>query len=229
MTADARPPAAAADVPSADRRRWLGRAAAAALGGAMLGLTGCAALRQIGVDVVTYGAWPERRPPGRYAFDRLPSQAAGGPEREALEAAAAEALQRVGFAPATSAAQADVLVQLDGRRGRILSPFADPHPWPRPIRRAPPPPDRRAHGGATVGIGVGIGAGFGMVEVETWERQQLQLLLVDRASRERLVEIQITHDARHSSPDLLPWLFDAGLQGFPALPPGARRVTVQLP
>ena len=48
-------------------------------------------------------------------------------------------------------------------------------------------------------------------------------------SRERLVEIRIEHEARHTSPDLLPLMFEAGLQGFPDLPPGTRRVTIQLP
>ena len=73
----------------------------------------------------------------------------------------------------------------------------------------------------------GFGAGFGWQDVH--ERQQLLMLLVDRASRERLVEIRIEHEARHTSPDLLPLMFEAGLQGFPDLPSGTRRVTIQLP
>jgi hypothetical protein len=212
-----------------DRRRW--GQGLLALGAAVLLLPGCAALRQIGVDVVTYGAWPDKRSPGRYAIDRLPSQAAGGPERDQLEAAAAEALQQVGFRPAAGVAQADVLVQIDGRRSRIVSPYADPW-WPgfRGGMRAAPPPDRRIHGSVGVGVGVGMGVGIGFGwDAETFERQQVQLLLVDRASRDRLVELQIVHEARYSGPELLPLLFQAGLQGFPALPAGPRRVTVQLP
>lgn len=211
-----------------DRRRW--GQGLLALGAAALLLPGCAALRQIGVDVVTYGTWPDKRPPGRYAIDRLPSQVAGGPEREQLEAAAAEALQQAGFRPAASAAQADVLVQLDWRRSRIVSPYADPW-WPGfrgGVRAAPPPPGRRIHGSVGVGVGMGVGIGFGW-EAETFDRQQVQLLLIDRASRDRLVELQIVHEARYSGPELLPLLFQAGLQGFPALPAGPRRVTVQLP
>ncbi len=55
------------------------------------------------------------------------------------------------------------------------------------------------------------------------------LLLVDRASRERLLEMP--HRARGAllGPEYLPLLFGRGLQGFPDLPAGARRVTVQLP
>lgn len=198
----------------ADRRRWaLGLAAmpVAAL------LPGCAAFKQIGVEVVTFGAWPDQRPPGRYAFDRLPSQVAGSPEQVQLEAAAAQALERAGFAAAGSTAKADVLVQLGWGRSRVLSPFADPYPW-----------------GGRVGIGIGMrrgGVGFGgsFGEPATYDRQQVQMLFTDRASRDRLVEIRVQHEARYSSADFLPLLFDAGLSGFPDLKAGTRHVTVQLP
>lgn len=221
------------DVFRTDRRRWaLGLTAMAAAAW----LPGCAALKQIGVDVVTFGAWPQKRPPGRYAFDRLPSQAAGSPEQVQLEAAAAQALQRIGFVAAERPAQADVLVQLGWSRARVLSPFADAGPWgPRSVLE-PPPPDRRAH--ATVGVGVGIGigmrrGGFGIGgtfgESATYDRQQVQMLFIDRSRRENLVEIRVQHEARYSSTDYLPLLFDAGLSGFPDLQAGTRQVTVQLP
>jgi hypothetical protein len=191
-------------------------------------LPGCALLKQSVVDVASFGAWPSGRRAGAYAFDRLPSQQADPAAQQRLEQAAAQALERVGFVAAATPAQADVLVQLDSRFSRVLSPFADPWPGPfAPVRRAPPPPDRRIHGSVVIGSGVGFGAGFGWQDVH--ERQQLLMLLVDRASRERLVEIRIEHEARHTSPDLLPLMFEAGLQGFPDLPPGTRRVTIQLP
>jgi hypothetical protein len=217
-----------------DRRRWgLGLTAATA----MALLPGCAALKQIGVDVVTFGAWPEKRPPGRYAFDRLPSQNTGSPEQLQLEAAAAQALQRVGFVAADSAARADVLVQTGWGRSRVLSPFADPAPWwPSRGGGAPLPPDRRAHASVGVGVGVGIGGGRGgfgfggsFGEPATFDRQQVQLLFIDRSRRENLVEIRVQHEARYSSADYLPLLFDAGLSGFPDLKAGTRQVTVQLP
>ncbi|WP_310462476.1 hypothetical protein [Sphaerotilus sp.] len=220
------------DVFRTDRRRWaLGLTAMAAAAW----LPGCAAFKQIGVDVVTFGAWPDKRPPGRYAFDRLPSQNAGSPEQVQLEAAAAQALQRVGFVAADSAARADVLVQLGWGRSQVLSPFADP--WPgRPLRSGAvaPPPDRRAH--ASVGVGVGFGFGRGGIgiggtfgEPQTYDRQQAQLLFIDRVSRDKLVEIQVQHEGRYSSADFLPLLFDAGLSGFPGLQAGTRHITVQLP
>lgn len=217
-----------------DRRRWgLGLAAVTAL----VLLPGCAAFKQISVEVVTFGAWPEKRPPGRYAFDRLPSQNAGSPEQVQLEAAAAQALQRVGFVAADSAARADVLVQTGWGRSRVLSPFAEPAPWwPARGGGAPLPPDRRAHASVGVGVGVGVGSGRGGIgfggsfgEPSTYDRQQAQLLFIDRASRDKLVEIQVQHEARYSSADYLPLLFDAGLSGFPDLTAGTRHVTVQLP
>jgi hypothetical protein len=225
------------DVFHTDRRRWaLGLTAVAAAAW----LPGCAALQQIGVDVATFGAWPNKRLPGRYAFDRLPSQNADNPEQLQLEAAAAQALQRVGFTAAETPARADVLVQLGWSRSRVLSPFADSSPWgtrtPLEPFPASPPPDRRAHAAVGVGIGVGIGmrrGGFGIGgtfgEPTAYDRQQVQMLLIDRASRDKLVEIRVRHEARYSSADYLPLLFDAGLSGFPALPPGTRQVTVQLP
>lgn len=217
-----------------DRRRWgLGLVVATAV--ALL--PGCAAFKQISVDVVTFGAWPDKRPPGRYAFDRLPSQNAGSPEQAQLEDAAAQALQRVGFVAAESAARADVLVQTGWGRSRVLSPFADPAPWwPSRGSGAPLPPDRRAHASVGVGVGVGIGGGRGgfgfggsFGEPATFDRQQAQLLFIDRASRDKLVEIRVQHEARYSSADYLPLLFDAGLSGFPDLKAGTRQVTVQLP
>lgn len=215
-----------------DRRRWgLGLLAS----GAVLALPGCAAFKQIGVDVVTFGAWPDKRPPGRYAFDRLPSQAADSATQAQLEAAAAQALQRAGFAAADSVARADVLVQLGWGLSRVASPFADP--WPgRSMRGGPvaPMPDRRAHASVGVGIGVGVGRGsfgFGSVwgEPQTHDRQQAQMLFIDRASRDKLVEVQVVHEGRYSSADFLPLLFDAGLSGFPDLKAGTRHVTVSLP
>lgn len=215
------------------RRRWM--LGLAALPAVVL-LPGCAALRQIGVDVVTFGTWPSKRAPGRYAFDRLPSQNPASPEQMQLEAAAAQALQRVGFSAAESPARADVLVQLGWSRSRVLSPFADSSPWGTRTPLDPPPPDRRAHAAVGVGVGIGLGTRRGGIgiggsfgEPATYERQQVQMLLVDRASRDKLVEIRVQHEARYSSADYLPLLFDAGLSGFPDLPPGTRQVTVQLP
>ncbi len=193
---------------------------AATLGAAAsLGLSGCAALSSISVTVRTFGTWPDGRPAGRYAFDRLPSQEASPESRAALEAAASNALERVGFTAAPDADSADVLVQFGARQAQLIT------PQPR----------------VTFGIGIGTpisrhgGVGFGL-NTYPWyadrvrELREMGLLLIDRPSRKVLVEIQTRHESRFGGgDDVLAALFDAALDGFPDLQAGERVVTVALP
>lgn len=37
-------------------------------------LTGCASIRDVNSDVTIYSQWPANQLPGRYVFERLPSQ-----------------------------------------------------------------------------------------------------------------------------------------------------------
>ncbi|MDH5541307.1 MAG: DUF4136 domain-containing protein, partial [Rhizobacter sp.] len=97
-------------------RRVLLQSLAAGLALALLG--GCASLNTVRSEVVTYGAWPAERKPGRYAFERLPSQQANAVRQAELEAAAARALAAAGFTAAPDAAQADVIVQIGARISR---------------------------------------------------------------------------------------------------------------
>lgn len=200
----------------AGRRRLLRAAVAAS---AVWWLAGCAAIDQVSVDVTTFGAWPQGRAPGRYAFERLPSQAQAGAAQDQLEAAAGAALERVGFSRAADAAQADVLVQFGARQGKVVD----------------PPPMF----GWGIGLGFPIGGrssmGFGMHTGSGWygdrvrDYRELGLLLLDRASHRVLVEVQARHESRYGGDDLSEALFDAALSGFPDLPAGERRVTVPLP
>ena len=58
-------------------------------------LPGCAALNTLSCEVATYGDWPAERKPGRYAFERLPSQKAGeAAKRQDLELVLDEGLRR---------------------------------------------------------------------------------------------------------------------------------------
>jgi hypothetical protein len=103
------------------------------LAGAAAALPGCAALNTLSCEVATYGDWPAERKPGRYAFERLPSQKAGdaAKRQDLLEAAAAKALDQAGFAAAGDASQADVIAQVGARLTRIeISPWDDPFWWP---------------------------------------------------------------------------------------------------
>jgi hypothetical protein len=191
----------------------------AVAGAALLGLPGCAAWRQVSLDVATFGEWPQGRRPGSFALDRLPSQNKDSAERTQLEAQAAEALVRAGFHLAGSAAAADVLAQLVWRESRVLDPWYD-DPWIAAPRWR---------------LGVGYGArpwgAWGMWGPADLARdqQELGLLLLDRASRQPLVEVRVRHEGRLSVDTVRPLMLDAALQGFPQLQAGERRVTVSLP
>lgn len=200
----------------AGRRRLLRAAAAAS---ALWWLAGCAALDQVSVDVTTYGAWPQGRAPGRYAFERLPSQAQAGAVQDQLEAAAGAALERVGFSRAADPTQADVLVQFGARQGKVID----------------PPPMFSWGFGVGMPLGHRSRFGWGMHTGPGWyadrvrDYRELGLLLLDRTSHQVLVEVQARHESRYVSDDLPEALFDAALSGFPDLPAGERRVTVPLP
>ncbi len=200
--------------------RWLLALAALLLGAAV---AGCAALSQITVDVARFGSWPAERAPGRYAFERLPSQRQRSEPQQRLEAAARAALERAGFQPAADAASADVLVQLGLREGRVLDPWADFY-WggrlgvwrgPGPVGWRRPP-------------GWGGSVGFGWPSDATNQVRELGLLLRDRASREPLIEAHVRHEARVLGDESLPALLDAALLGFPAWVAGEQRVQVPL-
>lgn len=219
------PPRDAAD--AVGRRglaRWLGGAALAlALGGS---LGGCASMNQITVEVASFGTWPAGRAPGRYAIERLPSQAAGSVAQLKLEAAARGALARAGFQPASSVAEADVVATLGAREGRVLDPWADFN-WGWRVGSwrgfGPVGPIGMRHSG---GFGWSIGGAWPMDA--TRDVREVALLLVDRASRQPLIESHVRYEARVVGESLLPALYEAALQGFPNLPTGERQVTVSL-
>lgn len=203
----------------AERRRGLQRGLLA-IGAAALSLwlAGCASISQVNVDVATFGTWPQGRPPGSYAFERLPSQDQAGAAQQRLETAAGAALERVGFTHAADATKADVLVQFGARQGKVVD---------------PPPPFQFGFGiGSSFGrrssLGLGMYTGSGWYGDRVRDFRELGLLLLDRSSHKVLVEIQARHESRYSGDNLLDALFDAALQGFPDLPAGERTVTVPL-
>ncbi|MCB1982973.1 MAG: DUF4136 domain-containing protein, partial [Rhodoferax sp.] len=91
------------------RRTMLAAAMAAALAATLL--AGCAALNTMPAEISTWGDWPADRKPGRYAFDRLPSQAAQPEAAARLEDAARAALEAAGCRAAAAGDKPDVLVQ----------------------------------------------------------------------------------------------------------------------
>ena len=57
---------------------------------------------------------------------------------------------------------------------------------------------------------------------------KVALQLLDRATRQPLIEAHVRFEARIVDDSVLPALYEAALQGFPNLPAGERRVTVSL-
>jgi len=219
--------------PADPRRRRLGAALIAAGSLAALGgLAGCASMNQITVDVASFGQWPAGRAPGRYAIERLLSQQQGSIEQLRLEAAARAALERAGFQPAASPAVADVLVQVGAREGRLVDPWSDFNwGWRVGGWRGFGPP------GPRFGVGVGVGGGFGGGGWSIGGRwpsdyardyREVALQLLDRATRQPLIEAHVRYESRYVDDGVLPALYEAALQGFPNLPAGERRVTVSL-
>jgi len=185
-------------------------------------LGGCAALNTVTSEVATYGDWPASRAPGRYAFERLPSQQARGDRHADLEDAAARALESAGFTAAADAAQADVIVQIGARISRTeVSPWDDPlwWRWGGSYWRHP---GWRSHSRAAFHFNFSSG----------WHsryERSVALLLRDRASGTPLYEAHAQSDgATAGDSALLAAMFEAAMKDFPAT--GAanpRQVSVQ--
>jgi Domain of unknown function (DUF4136) len=186
-------------------------------------VAGCAALNTVTSDVTTFSEWPADRKPGRYAFERLPSQKANATRSADLEAAAARALEKAGFTAAPAAAQADVIVQIGARINRAeVSPWDDPlwwrwggGYWRSPSWRAP----RSAFYG-----------GFNASWYSQRYERNVAVLLRDRASSVPLFEAHAqTEGGTTGDAALLGAMFEAALQGFPARDAqNPRRVSVSL-
>lgn len=201
------------------QRRSAIAAAALALAAAV---SGCASFNSVTSEVATYGDWPAGRAPGRYAFERLPSQQAKPARQAELEAAAARALAAAGFTAAPDAGQADVIVQIGARISRTeLSPWDDPlwwrwggGYWRSPAWRSP----------SRMSYYANFNAGW-----YTRYERSVALLLRDRASGTPLYEAHAQNDGSTSGDNaLLGAMFEAALKDFPAT--GAvnpRQVSVQ--
>ena len=200
------------------RRSLLSAAALAAIAG----LSGCAAMNTVTSEVATYGDWPASRAPGRYAFERLPSQNARAERQAELEGAAAQALDAAGFKLAASAAEADVIVQIGARISRTeLSPWDDPlwwrwggGYWRSPAWRSP----------SRMSYYANFNAGW-----YTRYERSVALLLRDRASGTPLYEAHAQTDGSTAGDSaLLAAMFAAALKDFPASAAvNPRQVSVQ--
>ena len=184
-----------------------------------LTLSGCASLNSLTSEVSSFGDWPTGRAPGRYAFERLPSQQAQAAEAEALEKAAQAALLKAGFTPAEAGQQPDVLIQLGGRFGRSArSPWDDPLWW---------------HGGfGTWRRGPWVGPSWQLrMQLEAPRyTYEVAMLLRDRASGKPLYETRAASDGNsRADAATVGALFQAALADFPRPALSPRQVTTALP
>lgn len=190
-------------------------AAAALLAG------GCASLNQVSSDVASFGPWPAWRAPGRYVFERLPSQQAEVTLQQQLEDAARPALAQAGFTPAPDAARADVTVQLSLRQQRYerLDPWA--YPWG--------PTWGGAYWRGHPGWWGPWGGWWAPVHSQPWYEREVGVIVRDRAGGPVLYEGRARSDGMiGGSPAIYEALFRAALADFPQGNPTPRRVSVPL-
>lgn len=216
-----------------DRAAWLRRGKGwLALAGAMLllgVLGGCAATAVVS-HVSTFGTWPADRKPGHYVFERLPSQQAQPEAQAKLEAAAEPALKARGFERAASPAQATLTVEL-GTQVRVeprvrYDPFSYPYGWPHGAYA----PYWRPGWAGGYWWGPGRGYAMSLSMDPPWVTLQVDLLIRDRRSGQVLYETHAAHDRVGAVDEtVLPYVFEAALDGFPQPAPSPRVVTVPLP
>jgi len=173
-------------------------------------LAGCAAMNTVTSEVTSYSEWPADRKPGRYAFERLPSQKANAQRTAELEAAAAKALEKAGFSAAADAAQADVVVQVGARISRTeIYPWDDPlwWRWGGGYWRSP-----AWRGGPRSFYYAGLRSDW-----YTRYERSVAVLLRDRASGAPLYETHAqTEGSTTGGTGLIGAMFEAALADFPA-------------
>lgn len=186
-------------------------------------LAACAGPQSLTSQVSSYGSWPEGRKPGRYVFERLPSQQAQPEAQDKLEAAAQPALMAAGFEQAPDAGKADVTVQVGARvridqRAHYHDPFWGPYgPWYPGV------------GGWWGGGGRG-GLSFSMVMEPPYVQMTVDLLIRDRKGNQVLYETHAKYDRLGAADDrLLPYMFEAAMKDFPYQAVSPREVTVIIP
>ncbi len=179
-------------------------------------LAGCAALNSVTSEVSSYSAWPADRKPGSYAFERLPSQQSRPEQQQVLEDSARRALEGAGFTPAAEPQSSEYVVQIGARVSATEAYYDDPFWWRGGLyyyRFSRPWP--------YYGVGMGL-------PTVTYERE-VALLIRDRKSGQPLYETRASNDGGSPSiKSLLPAMFEAAMQDFPAGSVTPRRVTTPI-
>jgi hypothetical protein len=180
-------------------------------------LSGCANGYLLDNDVQAFSSLPALPAQPTYRFERLPSQqvrSQDAPAQAELEGMAAAALQQAGLR--RDDANPHYSVQVTGVIHRILSPWSGNWrygAWGGPLR-------------PHFGIG---GTGLSGADEPYWYRREVSVILRELPSNRVVFETHGVNDG--------PWvddqavfgaMFKAATQGFPAPPPGLRRVNVQV-
>jgi hypothetical protein len=177
-------------------------------------LSACAGGYLLDNDVTAFSHLSALPAQPTYRFDRLPSQQM--PEQARLEALADPALHAAGLRRDDAAPR--YTVQVDGKIRRILSPWSD----------------RKRGGGwgpMRIGVGFNLGVGFsggdGGWDDPDWYRREASVIVRELPSNRVVFESSAVNEG--------PWvedqkifaaMFQAAMQGFPAPPPGPRRVDI---
>lgn len=203
----------------------------------VVGLVGCAGVYRVDNQVESFARWTQATgptgapanavpaPPQRYRFEQLPSQTSGpaAQSQAVLEQWTQTALAPLGWTLAESASQARWTVQVTAESTRL--PQA---PWEDPWDVGP----FRWSGYLQIGSGGGGMMWNPWLVRHEFPYYQRQVSLVIRAvDNGRVVyETRAAHDGRwNSTPELWRAMLTAALTGFPASPPGARLVNIDVP
>ena len=185
-------------------------------------LGGCASVRRIDADVLSWSAAPagQSLQGARYRFERLPSQM-DNPQAALVEQHAESALALAGLVRDDTHAQISMLVGVRSSQYMLDT-------WGRPV-----PPVWAPYG--TISWGHGLyphwGVGLSMrLPPPTYYRREVSLLMRDLKTGQVVYETRAAHDGPWSDDqNLLPTLFRAALAGFPTPPGGSRKVIIDIP
>lgn len=169
-------------------------------------LSGCAGTYLLDNTVQSFSQLTSVPSPLTYRFERLPSQQVAGQGQ--LEAMADAALHQAGFQ--RDDANPRYGVQIGARIQEVLSPYADPWDgwgWGRRWHRV----------------------GMGPFMDSPWYHREVSVIVRELSSGRVVYETHASNDGPFSNAAaVLPAMFRAAMQGFPAPPQGPRTVNIQL-
>jgi hypothetical protein len=200
-------------------------------------MTGCAGLRLVDTDVVSFAQWPNAAPPApgsSYRFERLPSQQSALPQggisgmelsQDQLEAIAGSALSKAGLRNSPTDAAFNVQVSATTR-------YSQRFPYNGPGFGGGFGGfggSGMSIGGGTAGSFIGFSLPLGTYESPLYLRE-VSVVMRDASNNAVVYESRATHSGVWSDAQrVLPAMFDAALQGFPTPPAGPRRINIEIP